>query len=67
MYGLYPQAERWRIHLGLGLIILAAAPLFIPGFPGKRWLIPVLVVACPLIGTGLVPWRGVRPGVRRDR
>ena len=53
MYGLYPAAERWRIHLGLGLIILAAAPLFIPRFPGKRWLLPLLVIACPLIGTGL--------------
>ena len=53
MYGLYPEAERWRIHLGLGLIILVAAPLFIPGFPAKRWLIPVLVIACPLLGTGL--------------
>ena len=53
MYGLYPEAERWRIHLGLGLIILAAVPLFIPRFPGKRWLLPLLVIACPLLGAGL--------------
>ena len=53
MYGLYPQAERWRINLGLGLIILLAVPLLIPRVPAKRWLIPLLVIACPLIGMGL--------------
>ena len=53
MYGLYPEAERWRVNLGLGLIIMSALPLFVPRFSGKRWLIPVLIVAYPLIGTGL--------------
>ena len=53
MYGLYPDTERWRINLGMGLIILFAVPLFIPRFPAKRWLIPVLIIAYPLIGMGL--------------
>ena len=50
MYGLYPQAERWRVNLGLGLIILTALPLFIPRFPGKRWVVVCLVITWPLIG-----------------
>ena len=53
MYGLYPEAERWRINMGMSLIFLSALPLFIPRFPGKRWLIPVLIIAWPLIGVGL--------------
>ena len=53
MYGLYPEAERWRIHLGLGLILLLAVPLFIPRCPAKRWLLALLVIACPLVGSGL--------------
>ena len=53
MYGLYPEAERWRVNLGLGLIILSALPLFIPRFPGKRWVVVFLIVAYPLIGAGL--------------
>ena len=53
MYGLYPEAERWRVNLGLGLIILSALPLFIPRFPAKRWLVPALIITWPLIGTVL--------------
>ena len=53
MYGLYPEAERWRVNLGLGLVILSALPLFMPRFPAKRWLAPILIVIWPLIGTVL--------------
>ncbi len=50
MYGLYPETERWRVNLGLGLIILSALPLFIPRFPGKRRVVVLAVIAWPLIG-----------------
>ncbi len=53
MYGLYPQAERWRVNLGLVLIFLTALPLFIPRFPGKRWALALPLIAWPLIGTFL--------------
>ena len=50
MYGLYPATERWRVNLGLALIILSALPLFVPGFPGKRRVVVFAVIAWPLIG-----------------
>ena len=50
MYGLYPADQRWRINLGVTLGILLAVPAFIPRFPKKHWVIPVLLVAYPLIG-----------------
>ena len=53
MYGLYPAAERWRVNLGLGLIILTALPLFIPRVPAKRRVVACLVIAWPLIGITL--------------
>ena len=50
MYGLYPATERWRVNLGLALIILSALPLFIPRFPGKRRVVVFAVITWPLIG-----------------
>ncbi len=53
MYGLYPVEERWRVNLGMILIILFSLPLLIPRFPHKRRLIPVLIILYPLVGMGL--------------
>ena len=53
MYGLYPETERWRVNLGLALIIVSALPLFIPRLPGKRWALALPVIAWPLIGVFL--------------
>jgi len=47
MYGFYPVAERWRIDLAFGLLVVLAAPLFVRRFPFKRWLALVLLVAYP--------------------
>ena len=53
MYGLYPPEERWRVNLGLGLLILSALPLFIPRFPGKRRVVVCLIIVWPLLGVTL--------------
>ena len=53
MYGLYPEAERWRVNLGLLLLVAITAPLFIPRFPGKRRVAALLAIACPAVGVGL--------------
>ena len=50
MYGLYPADQRWRINLGVTVGVLLAVPAFIPRFPNKQWVIPVLLIAYPLIG-----------------
>ena len=49
IYGLYPADQRWRINVGVALGILLALPAFIPRFPKKRWLIPLLLAAYPMI------------------
>ena len=53
MYGLYPVEERWRVNLGIILAILFTLPLFLPRFPHKLRLLPLLIVIYPLIGIGL--------------
>ena len=50
MYGLYPPEQRWRINFGIGFGVLLTTPIFFPRFPYKVWLIPVLIIAYPLIG-----------------
>jgi len=30
LYGFYPEAERWRVDVGIALVALAAIPLFLP-------------------------------------
>jgi general L-amino acid transport system permease protein len=51
MYGLYPQAERWRINLGVGLGVLLTLPIFFPNFPRKAFVVIFLIVIVyPLIG-----------------
>ncbi len=50
IFGLYPQAERWRIWSGVGVGAMAAVPLFWRGFRYKGWLLCFLCVLYLLIG-----------------
>ena len=50
MYGLYPADQRWRINVGVGLGVLLAVPVFIPGFRYKSWWAPMLLIAYAQIG-----------------
>lgn len=49
-FGLYPQAERWRILLGVGLGAVAALPLFLPRFRHKLLLMCALFLLYGAIG-----------------
>jgi general L-amino acid transport system permease protein len=49
IYGLYPESERGRVDLAFAILIVAAAPLFVPRFPGKRWIGAFLFLAYPVI------------------
>jgi len=53
LYGLYPQSEQWRVNLGVGIGVLASAPLFVPKFHHRAWLIPLLIAFYAAIGLGL--------------
>jgi general L-amino acid transport system permease protein len=37
-YGLYPEAERWRVDVAALLLVAVSAPLFIRAVPGKFWI-----------------------------
>ncbi len=50
IFGLYPQAERWRILLGVGIGIIAALPLFMPRFRYKGCLMCLLFILYAGIG-----------------
>ncbi|MBI2205435.1 MAG: amino acid ABC transporter permease [Candidatus Rokubacteria bacterium] len=49
MYGFYPESEIWRIHVGYGILAVAAVPLFVPRFPWKHWVGVFLLFVYPVI------------------
>ena len=49
LYGFYPQAEQWRVNLGLAVLGLALIPLFITRFRRKRVLLIGLVIGYPIL------------------
>jgi general L-amino acid transport system permease protein len=49
MYGRYPDEELWRINSAYILLVVAAIPLFIPGFRWKHWIGLFLLVGYPII------------------
>ncbi len=49
VYGLYPVLERWRIDLAFLILIVVAAPLFVPGVPKKLWIGAFLLFGYPVI------------------
>lgn len=38
MYGLYPEAERWRVSLVAVMLVITLAALMIPKIPGKKYI-----------------------------
>jgi general L-amino acid transport system permease protein len=49
MYGLYPEAEYWRINLAAILLVVLMIPLFIKQFPWKLWLGVFVLFGYPVI------------------
>jgi len=50
MYGLYPEAEQWRINLLAILFVLLMIPMFIKSFPWKKWLGMFILFGFPIVG-----------------
>ena len=80
IYGLYPESERGRVDLAFAILISAAAPLFVPRFPAKRWIGAFLFLVYPVLAGFLftggvlgyreVPtnqWGGLMLGIRTIR
>ena len=53
MYGNYPVAERWRIHLGVAIGIMLAAPALLRFVPGRRAFGITLFTAYPVFAAVL--------------
>lgn len=49
MYGLYPEAEIWRINVGYAIVAVAGALLFVPRFRWKSWVAGFLLAVYPII------------------
>jgi general L-amino acid transport system permease protein len=49
LYGFYPAAERWRINVGIGLLLLVALPLLLPQLRRFRRSWSLSLVAYPFI------------------
>jgi general L-amino acid transport system permease protein len=54
MYGLYPEASRWRVNLTYYLAFAGLLPLMVPRVRGKLWLSLYMLIAFPIIGFVLV-------------
>jgi general L-amino acid transport system permease protein len=54
MYGIYPDAERWRIDLLLVMLILLVAPIAIPSVPYKRLNAVLLLAVYPFVALVLL-------------
>lgn len=51
IYGFYPQTERWRINLGVGLAVICSLPVFFRACPHKGIVVLLLsLLVYPLIG-----------------
>jgi general L-amino acid transport system permease protein len=49
MYGFYPADQRWRVTFGFAILVVAAAPLFLPGFRHKVALGAALLFGYPVV------------------
>ena len=54
MYGFYPEELRWRVDLTVWLVVIGAAPLFVPMMPRKALFGLVFLVAYPLLAFWLL-------------
>jgi general L-amino acid transport system permease protein len=48
-YGLYPEAQRWRVDAAFWLLVASIAPFFVPRFPGRKWLAGASAILYPPI------------------
>ncbi len=66
IYGFYPLGERWRVNLAFLILIVAAVPLFLPGFRHKVALGAALLFVYPVIVPTAAPsgcrWSRPRAG-----
>ena len=46
-YGLYPEAQRWRVDAAFWLLVALAAPLFMSRMPSRKWLAAAIVLLYP--------------------
>lgn len=49
LYGRYPEAELWRVHLTYGLALAGVVPLFVPGVPRKPAILAYVLLVFPLL------------------
>lgn len=49
LYGRYPEAELWRVHLTYVLALAGIVPLFVPRVPHKPMVLVYLLVVFPLL------------------
>ncbi|HEX5998798.1 MAG TPA: amino acid ABC transporter permease [Hyphomicrobiaceae bacterium] len=54
MYGRYPDAERWRVHLTYALALAGLVPLMVPQVPHKLWSTLYLLVVFPVLAVILL-------------
>jgi general L-amino acid transport system permease protein len=53
MYGAYPEAERWRVNLGLGLGLALMVPIMIPRLAFKAIWVGLFILVYPFIAVAL--------------
>jgi general L-amino acid transport system permease protein len=61
LYGFYPETEQWRVNLGVGVLALMMAPLFVRRFRHKWPLGLALVIGYPVLA--YVLFHGGLPGL----
>lgn len=54
MYGFYPEELRWRVDLTVWLVVIGAAPLFVPMMPRKALYGLAFLVIYPLLAFWLL-------------
>ncbi len=53
MYGAYPEAERWRVNLGLALGLALMVPILIPRVAGKAIWVTLFITVYPMVAVVL--------------
>lgn len=49
LYGFYPVDERWRVNLGIGLLLVSALPLLLPSLRRFRRTWVLMLLSYPLV------------------
>ena len=53
IYGAYPEAQRWRVNLGLAIGLVLMAPIMIPRIAGKAIWVSLFIFVYPLLAIAL--------------